>query len=148
MWKWLTLFKRVSRGGCKHIHREAHSIHFPHLLFFPHSYSICFVLQWVFQKLLSSLCTSLSSPLLRVCFTCAAVTTMTPSPPSFSPSLSSQSRVHLIHLMSPPPIVLAHSRQRQNSVGMNTPNATRMGNIRLLLSAAYGFGVRGPDWTL
>ncbi|KAG7241402.1 hypothetical protein INR49_025602, partial [Caranx melampygus] len=41
-----------------------------------------------------------------------------------------------------------HSRQRQNSVGMNTPNATRMGNIRLLLSAAYGFGVRGPDRTL
>lgn len=71
-----------------------------------------------------------------------------PLPPSFSPSLSSQSHVRLVHPMSPPPIVLAHSRQRQNSVGMNTPNATRMGNIRLLLSAAYGFGVRGPDWTL
>lgn len=42
----------------------------------------------------------------------------------------------------------SHSRQRQNSVGMKTPNATRMGNIRLLLSAAYGFGVRGPDGTL
>lgn len=30
VWKWLTLFKRVSRGGCKQIHREAHSIHFLH----------------------------------------------------------------------------------------------------------------------
>lgn len=72
VWKWLTLFKRVSRGGCKQIHREAHSIHFLHPP--PNSYSICVVLQWVFQKLLSSLCTSLSSPLLCVCFTCAAVT--------------------------------------------------------------------------
>lgn len=46
---------------------------------------------------------------------------------------------------APPPS--AHSRQRQKSVGMKTPNATRMGNIRLLLSVAYGFGVLGPDWT-
>lgn len=76
VWKWLTLFKRVSRGGCKQIHREAHSIHFLHPP--PNSYSICVVLQWVFQKLLSSLCTSLSSPLLCVCFTCAAVTTPPP----------------------------------------------------------------------
>lgn len=30
----------------------------------------------------------------------------------------------------------SHSRHRQNSVGMNTPKATRMGNIKLLLSAA------------
>ncbi len=30
---------------------------------------------------------------------------------------------------------------------MKTPNATSIGNIRLLLSAAYGLGVRGPDRT-
>lgn len=38
-------------------------------------------------------------------------------------------------------------RQRQKRVGMKTPNATSIGNIRLLLSAAYGLGVRGPDRT-
>lgn len=30
---------------------------------------------------------------------------------------------------------------------MKTPNATSIGNIRLLLSVAYGLGVRGPDRT-
>lgn len=38
-------------------------------------------------------------------------------------------------------------RQRQKRVGMKTPNATSIGNIRLLLSVAYGLGVRGPDRT-
>lgn len=66
------------------------------------------------------------------------------SHPSVSPPNSS--KVFLSSTSQPRPLS-AHSRQRQKSVGMKTPNATRMGNIRLLLSVAYGFGVLGPDWT-
>lgn len=81
---------------------------------------------------------SVISPLL---FSPAVITsTLPPLLPPLPPSIVSR----LSRLGRP----ASHSRQRQNSVGMNTPNATRMGNIRLLLSAAYGFGVRGPDWTL
>lgn len=42
----------------------------------------------------------------------------------------------------PPPstllrmVICSHNRQRQKRVGMNTPKATRMGNMRLLLSEA------------
>lgn len=54
----------------------------------------------------------------------------------------------VLHVPVSPSNLHSHSRQRQKSVGMNTPNATRIGNMRLLLSAAYGFGVLGPDWTL
>lgn len=63
---------------------------------------------------------------------------------SVSPSNSSKVFLSPTSQPRPPPV---HSRQRQKSVGMKTPNATRMGNIRLLLSVAYGFGVLGPDWT-
>lgn len=66
------------------------------------------------------------------------------SQPSVSPPNSS--KVFVSATSQPRPLP-AYSRQRQKSVGMKTPNATRMGNIRLLLSVAYGFGVLGPDGT-
>lgn len=33
-------------------------------------------------------------------------------------------------------VIYSHNRQRQKRVGMKTPKATRMGNMRLLLSEA------------
>lgn len=33
-------------------------------------------------------------------------------------------------------VICSHNRQRQKRVGMKTPKATRMGNMRLLLSEA------------
>lgn len=33
-------------------------------------------------------------------------------------------------------VICSHKRQRQKRVGMNTPKATRIGNMRLLLSEA------------
>lgn len=40
----------------------------------------------------------------------------------------------LLHLLRM--AICSHNRQRQKRVGMNTPKATRIGNMRLLLSEA------------
>lgn len=155
-WKWLPEFKTVSRGGCvTHSQRSAQHAAVPRLLGGRIWQQRLLRLSAAFRKVFVFVLhrRTLSSVFA---FTCAAAAVTlnpptpipTPSslPPPPSPSLHSLTSVRL----TPPPrwLVVAHSRQRQNSVGMNTPNATRMGNIRLLLSAAYGFGVRGPDWTL
>ncbi len=65
----------------------------------------------------------------------------TPPPTPSQPDVRRFSSLSLSFTCSP------HRRQRQKRVGMKTPNATSIGNIRLLLSAAYGLGVRGPDRT-
>lgn len=102
----VTLFKGSAEVDAKHIHRDARSTHFLHLLFVRQSYGICFILQWLFQKLFFVLLVLIFSKPSCLCmlFTCAAVLTLIhlPLPPSSSPSLSSQSHVHLILLMSPP----------------------------------------------
>lgn len=142
--KWLTLFKRVSRGGCE-THSQKKRAAFTSYVSF--SRRACFISLCLSEKLLSLfvlrrhdfLRAFRLSPLCML-LPVDAVVTLSPPPPSLLLSI--------VCLTSPRSLVAAHSRQRQNSVGMNTPNATRMGNIRLLLSAAYGFGVRGPDWTL
>lgn len=138
----------------KHIHKEAHSIHFLHLLFFPQRYNLTVTAAFAlscggFPK---SYCLFVLRPALSCvyAFTCAAVISLGPFPfpPHPSPPPSLPLSLHSLTSILSSWLVFTHSRQRQNNVGMNTPNATRMGNIRLLLSAAYGLGVRGPDWTL